>query len=225
LACASVIILDEKCPAREIAGFDRVEQVTAVAFAVSCYEGFGLGIGQVLDALLRAEVKFDPDAFVRRIDHRKAMTTEPVHVAEAFWDAAVRHDEGDLVQCFRQQRPEIPVVAGAAQPSARIALDRVVDVGKAQRVARAFARAWLSADRSAGDNLPALAPDEARAAGGALRIPSAPTRSQRAINLDRQRFDRNAYPRQPTAPPLTSSRLVPPTRTRHDRLRRSKRQL
>ena len=81
----------------------------------------------------------------------------------------------------------------------------------ASRKARAFARAWLSADRSAGDSLPALAPDEARAAGGVLRIPASPTRFQRVINLDRQRFDRNAYLcRQPYDPPLTPSLLVPP---------------
>jgi hypothetical protein len=36
----------------------------------------------------------------------------------------------------------------------------------ASRKARAFARAWLSADRSSGDSLPTLAPDEARTAGG-----------------------------------------------------------
>ena len=63
----------------------------------------------------------------------------------------------------------------------------------ASRKARAFARAWLSADRSSGDSLPALAPDEARTAGGELRIPTSPTRYQRATSLDRQRFDRKAY--------------------------------
>src|SRR5580704_2655489 len=37
--------------------------------------------------------------------------------------------------CLGQQRPEIPVVVGAAQSRARVALDRVVEVGEAQRIA------------------------------------------------------------------------------------------
>jgi hypothetical protein len=39
------------------------------------------------------------------------------------------------VQRFRQQRPEVPVVVGAAHAGARIAIDGVIEVGKAQRIA------------------------------------------------------------------------------------------
>src|SRR5438046_8854921 len=58
-----------------------------------------------------------------------------MHVTKAFRDAAVGHRDGDLVQRFGQQRPEIPVVVRAAQARARVALDRMVEVGEAQRIA------------------------------------------------------------------------------------------
>jgi hypothetical protein len=106
-----------------------------VAFAVLGNESCGFLIGEILDALLGPEMEFDPDAFVRRIDHRKGVAAEEVHIPEALRDAAVGHDDCDLVQRFGQQGPEIPVVVGAAHPGARVALDRVVEIGKAQRVA------------------------------------------------------------------------------------------
>ena len=68
LACASGHHLDEERPAREIAGLDGIEKVAAVAFTVLANQSFGLGIGEVLNSLLRPEVEFDPDALVRRID-------------------------------------------------------------------------------------------------------------------------------------------------------------
>ena len=42
--------------------------MTAVAFAIFCHEGLSLGVGQVLNALLSAEVEFDPDPFVLGVD-------------------------------------------------------------------------------------------------------------------------------------------------------------
>jgi hypothetical protein len=55
----------------------------------------------------------------------------------------------------------------------------------------------LSADLSAADGFPDRAPRALRAAAGTLRICTGPTRFRRATNLDRQRLDRNVYPRQP----------------------------
>ena len=37
-----------------------------MAFAILADQGFGLGVGQVLDALLGAEVELDPDPLIRR---------------------------------------------------------------------------------------------------------------------------------------------------------------
>ena len=64
------------------------------------------------------------------------MAGETVHVAVGCRNAAVAHDDGDLVQGFGQRGPEIPVVLGAAHVGARVALDRVVEVGELQRVAQ-----------------------------------------------------------------------------------------
>ncbi len=59
---------------------------------------------------------------------------EAVHVAVSGGQAAVRHEDGDLMQRLGQQRPEVPVVFRAAHVCARIALDRVVEVGELQRI-------------------------------------------------------------------------------------------
>ena len=92
------------------------EQVAPVAFAVVGDQGRGLGVGEVLDALLGAEVELDPEPLVGGVDQVKVWLPKHVHVAEALRDAAVAHHDGDLVQRLGQQRPEIPVVVGAAQP-------------------------------------------------------------------------------------------------------------
>lgn len=127
--------LDEHRPAREVAAFDRVEQIAAVALAIVGDECGCLGIGEVLDALLRAEMELDPNTFLGGVDHRKGVTAETVHMPEALRDAPVGHDDRHLVQRFGQQRPEIPVVIGRAQAGARVALDGVVEIRKTQRVA------------------------------------------------------------------------------------------
>jgi len=94
------------------------------------------------------KMEFNPDALVRRVDHRKGVAAEKVHVAEALRDAAVGHDNRDLVQRLRQQCPEIPVIVRAAQPGARVALDGVVEIGEAERVAEKEHR------RVVADNVP-----------------------------------------------------------------------
>ena len=63
------------------------------------------------------------------------MRAETVHVAVAGGNAAVAHHDGDLVQRFRQQGPPVPVVGGAAQVGAWVALDHLVEVGELARVA------------------------------------------------------------------------------------------
>lgn len=83
-------------------------------FAAFADGGFGFGIGEVLDALLCAPVEFDPETFVLRVDEAVGMAAKSVHVAIAGRNAAVAHDDGDLMQCFGQQGPEIPVIGGTA---------------------------------------------------------------------------------------------------------------
>ncbi|GAN73355.1 hypothetical protein Apmu_0067_21 [Acidiphilium multivorum AIU301] len=122
--------LDHQRPAREVSGLDRGKQVAAVAFPVARDDRLRLGIGEIGDALLAAEMEFHPDTLIRGVDHREGMAAESVHVAEAFRNAALRHHDGHLVERLRQKGPEVPIVVGAAQSGARVALDRVVEIGK-----------------------------------------------------------------------------------------------
>jgi hypothetical protein len=56
--------LDEERPAWEIGVIDRGQQVAAMAFAIFGNDSCSLGVGEVLDPLLRAEMEFDPDALI-----------------------------------------------------------------------------------------------------------------------------------------------------------------
>ena len=71
---------------------------------------------------------------------------------------------------------------------------RASGIFPASRKARAFAKAWLSADRSAADSFPGRALWALRSAADVLRIILIQTWFRRATNLDRQRLDRNVYP-------------------------------
>ena len=86
--------------------------------------------------MLGFERKLYPVALIVRVDEAEGMTAEAVHVPVRAGYAAVAHDDSHLVQCFGQQRPEIPVVGGAAQVGLGITLDCVVQVGKLQRIAQ-----------------------------------------------------------------------------------------
>lgn len=46
-------------------------------FAVLADEGFGSGIGEVLDALLGTEVEFDPATLVLRVDEAEVCEPKP----------------------------------------------------------------------------------------------------------------------------------------------------
>src|ERR1700730_7318091 len=90
--------LDEQGPAREIAGLDVFEQIALMGFAILADEGLGFRVRQVLNALLGTEVELDPDALVCSIEEAVRMAAEAVHVAEAPGNAALAHDNRDLVQ-------------------------------------------------------------------------------------------------------------------------------
>ena len=122
-------------PLGEVAAGNGVEQVALVAFAVLADQRLGLGVGQILDALLRLEVELDPEALAGRVPEAVGVRAKAVHVAVARRNAALAHDDGDLVQRFGQQRPVVPVVGGAAHIGFRIALDGLVQVGELARVA------------------------------------------------------------------------------------------
>ncbi|KAG1395850.1 hypothetical protein G6F59_013919 [Rhizopus arrhizus] len=125
---------DEQLPLREVALVDGGEQVAAVAFAVMPDQDLRLCVGQRFDALLADEVELHPEALAVGGGEAVGVRAEAVHVAEAARDAAVAHHHGHLQQGFGQQRPEIPVVARAAQVGVRVALDRLVEVGELARL-------------------------------------------------------------------------------------------
>ena len=123
-------------PFREVATLDGFIKVALVAFAVVGDDGGGLGVGQVFNALLGAEMEFHPETLVLRVDKAVSVRTEAVHMAVAGGDAAVAHHDGDLVEGFRQERPEIPVVGGRTHIGARVAFYRFVQIGEFARVAQ-----------------------------------------------------------------------------------------
>src|SRR5258705_3011426 len=80
--------LDEQGPAREIAGLDIFEQIALMAFAILADEGLGFHVRQIPDALLGAEVEFDPDALVCGIEEAVRVAPEAMHVTQAFRNAS-----------------------------------------------------------------------------------------------------------------------------------------
>ena len=64
------------------------------------------------------------------------MRTEAVHMTVAGGNTAVAHDDGNLVQRLRQQRPEVPVVCCGTHIGARIAFDGFIQVGELTRIAQ-----------------------------------------------------------------------------------------
>ncbi len=62
----------------------------------------GLGVGPVLDTLQGLEVEFDPVALVPGVDERVGVRTKTVDIAIALRQAAIRHQDGDLMQALRR---------------------------------------------------------------------------------------------------------------------------
>ena len=63
------------------------------------------------------------------------MRAEAVDVAIALRQAAVGHQDGDLMQALRRQRPEVPHRGRRAHVGFRVALLGVDEVGKLERIA------------------------------------------------------------------------------------------
>jgi hypothetical protein len=76
-------------------------QVTNVVVGVLRDDGAGLGVGEVLDALVGPEVILDPELLAGRVVPQEGVGAEAVHVAPGRRGAAVGHQEGDLVGALR----------------------------------------------------------------------------------------------------------------------------
>src|ERR1700747_2091169 len=80
-------------------------------------------------------MEFHPRARVFCIDHREGVTSEEMHMPEGLWNSAVGHDDCDLMERLWKKSPEVPVILSAPKTGAGVALDRVVEVREAQRIA------------------------------------------------------------------------------------------
>src|SRR5260221_11799750 len=80
-------------------------------------------------------MELHPSAFVIGIDHREGVTSEAMHMPERLWNSAVGHDDCDLMERLWKKSPEVPVILSAPQTGARVALDSVVEVREAERIA------------------------------------------------------------------------------------------
>src|SRR5690606_23749548 len=121
-------------PAGKIAFFDAVKQIALGAFAIVGYRFCRFFVGHVLNSLLTYEVEFYPGTLVGRIVHAEGVTSEAMHMTHRARNAALAHDDGDLVQCLRKGSPEVPVVLGTSQIGAGVAFNGVVQVGEAQGI-------------------------------------------------------------------------------------------
>ena len=113
----------------------ELNRSSCVDFARAPDDGRGLGVGPVLVALHGLEVELDPEALVGGIEQRVGVRAIAVHVAYGGRQAAIRHQDRDLMQALRRQRPEIPHRGRRAHVGLRMALLRVDEVGELVGVA------------------------------------------------------------------------------------------
>src|SRR5690606_13865371 len=72
------------------------------------------------------------------------MASKSVHMAVSFRNPAVAHYYGYLMQRFRKQSPEIPVVVRASQVGFGISFYGVIQIGKFHRVTKKEHRSIVS---------------------------------------------------------------------------------
>ena len=115
-------------PDRIILLIDGLSQVAAVVVRVFCRHGHGLGIGEVLDTLLRFEVVLDPEPLTFGINPHEGVTAIAIHMAIGTRRTPVRHQERYLVKRFGGKGPEIPLRVVAAHIRVGHALLRVDEI-------------------------------------------------------------------------------------------------
>ncbi len=128
--------LHADAPGRRRAIDDSREQVARGVVGVDARHPHRLLGGEVRDPLARLEMILDPDALALGVDPAEGVAAEPVHVAIGARRAAVREQDGHLVQGLRRQREEIPHRRRVLEIGLRVALLRVDEVREFQRVAQ-----------------------------------------------------------------------------------------
>src|ERR1700722_202235 len=115
-----------------------------MALPISCHNRSSCFVRKILNTLLCAEVELYPGALVLGIDHREGVTSKEMHVTKGLWNSTVGHNDGDLMKRLRKERPEVPVILRAAETGAGIALDGMVEIREAQRIAEEKDRGIVS---------------------------------------------------------------------------------
>src|SRR5438445_5594625 len=106
-----------------------------MALPITCHNRSSSFVREIFNTLLCAEVELHPSAIVLGSDHREGVTSEERHMTEGSWNSAVGHDDCDLMECLWKESPEVPVILRAPKTGAGVALDSVVEVREAQRIA------------------------------------------------------------------------------------------
>jgi hypothetical protein len=119
-----------EAPGRVVLAGDRLPQVTPVVVEVLGAYGPGLGVGEVLDALLGLEVVLDPEPLARGVLPHIRAAAVAVHVAVGARRAPVAHQDRHLVGRLGRERPEVPLHVVAAQAGVGHTLLRVNEVGE-----------------------------------------------------------------------------------------------
>ncbi len=128
--------LDLHGPLREVALGDAVVELLLVALAGLADDLLGLAVGQVLVALAGLEVELDPEALAGVVPERVGVAAVAVHEHRRDRDAAVRHEDGDLVQATPGESDQKSHMAvGRAQVGRGVALLGADEVGELERVA------------------------------------------------------------------------------------------
>src|ERR1700739_601031 len=107
-----------------------------MALPVACHKCSGSFVGEVLNSVLCAEMELYPNPLVLGVDHRERVASEAMHMPEGLRNSALGHDDGDMMERFGKKSPEVPVILSAAKTGAGIALDRVIEIREAQRIAK-----------------------------------------------------------------------------------------
>jgi hypothetical protein len=120
-------------PHRVLAMLDGVPQIGPVEVGILGRRRLGLGIGEVLDALLRLEVVLDPEPLTSGVDPHEGVGAVAVHVAKRAGCAPVRHENRDLMGAFWREGPKIPlaiVVGASGVRPAFLGVDEVRELGR-----------------------------------------------------------------------------------------------
>ncbi len=133
-------------PRRVVTALDRLKQVAGVVIGVHRNQRVGLGLGQVLDALVGDEVVAHPELLPGGVDPHEGMSAVEVHVPPAAWDAAIAHQPGDLVRRLRRERPEVPLHVVVTKVVVSAALLGPNETRKLQRVAQEEHRGVIADD-------------------------------------------------------------------------------